>query len=89
MDRNKLYDVTTKYPYVLGGTKERLTLIAVVYDYTLLTNICDMTTRHARLLSIDSTLPDLLDIPEFYVFRDMNRELVVLPDIYISDTREI
>ena len=88
MEPNKKYDITTKYPFILGGNISGLSVIAVVYDYRLLTNIIDLPTRHARLLSMDNTLPDLLDIDLFYVFRDPDGELLVMPMEYIADVRD-
>lgn len=88
MIKKGVYNITTKYPYVLGGIITGLVKIGEAYDYTMVTTMGDVITRHSRLQAMDSSLRDLEDIDTFYIFRDATNGLVILTEDYISDIQE-
>lgn len=90
LEKDKLYTVTTKYPYELDAIITEVKLVAIVYNWRILpAKIGDVLSVYTRLKQMDSTLPPI-DEMEFYILQkqDSSKDLIVLAKDYIEDSTD-
>ena len=90
LEKDKLYTITTKYPYVLNAIIEEVKLVAVVYNWRILpAKIGDVLTEYTRIKQMDNTLPPIDDMV-FYILQkqDSSKKLYVIAKDYIEDSTD-
>lgn len=88
VEKNKLYMMTTKYPYELDAIIERVEVSGIIYDYRVASSFNDVISEHSRIKQMNPNIPVLEEL-EFLILTKEDGSRLLVATVYIEDAVEV